>query len=143
MKILALLPIIALAVIVSFAFGACRPHRHGNGWDTERAVRFASRKLDLTSEQKEDLKQVLDEAKAEMGDHKDRWTSSRDEVRGMILGDSLTADDITAMMARHEEDRAEMRDMFAEKAAQVHAILTPEQRQKLVDLMERRWRRHR
>jgi Spy/CpxP family protein refolding chaperone len=142
MKILALAPFIALALIVSFAFGACRPHRHSEGWDTERAVRFAARKLDLSKQQQEELERILADAKAEMAGPRERWEGSRDEVRRMILSDSISAADIEKMMAAHDEDREEVRGLFAEKAAEVHAILTPEQRQKLVDLMERRWRRH-
>ena len=84
----------------------------------------------------------LGEGKGKYISRKDRWEGSRNEVRELILRDDLSAADIESVMATHEGDREEMRRLFAEKAARVHAILTPDQRRKLMDLMDRRWRRH-
>lgn len=116
----------------------CRPWKHKS--PEERAEWMAKRitkELDLNDSQKQVLNKIKDEIvakhKAEKGNHEIQLQ----EMTTLLRADTIDNARLTALRKRHQAHRESMEAMFVEKTLELHKVLTPEQRNKAADLMEK------
>lgn len=103
----------------------------------EWVVSAIKRKLDLNDEQKAKLDAVkqafLDTRKAHEGDRKKHF----EEVKQMILSDKLDANKVKALMQERHKAMEQGFDPVFSKVQEFHASLSPEQKKKAVELMDK------
>lgn len=129
--------LIAGVLAISFvALIAC--HRHGGpeqraDWITGKI----SRELDLNDAQEAKLETVKQAFLENMKQHKGERSQSLDKVKQMISGDRLEAAQVKSLMAQRQKMMDESFDKVFGKVADFHASLTPEQKKKAVELIEK------
>jgi len=93
-------------------------------------------KLDLTQDQQDQIQAIVDAGKPELDALREQAQTARDEFRELYsIGDFNE----TAFRSHFESQaqlHVEMQLIGAEMASQAFAVLTPEQQQELLDLME-------
>ncbi|MFQ5509248.1 MAG: Spy/CpxP family protein refolding chaperone [Leptospirillia bacterium] len=133
---------IPLALMAMTATGCGRHSAH----NPERAVAYITKKLDLAPDQQTRVSGILEGLVADQGAHK----AVRSEIYADVV-EQLRSDtfDTAHLNRRIDAATAGMEDHFRKVSgalAEVHAALTPEQREKLAALMvkhqDRGHRRH-
>jgi len=131
-----------LVVVASLASVAavtnCRPWKHKS--PEERAEWMAKRitkELDLNDAQKQVLNKIKDEIVARMKAEKSERQQQFKEVPTLLRADTIDNGKLTAIRKRHQAHRESMEALFVEKALELHKVLTPEQRNKAADLVEK------
>src|SRR4051812_10746832 len=137
-----------------FAFG--RRHRHphqeqpepgfgwggyfaqgegGGGFGVRRPLRFLAHKLELDEKQVAALAKILDELKIEraQGEVDDRRALA--DFADAVGGEAFDNAKASAAGDRRVESSRRLRDAVAKSLGQIHAILNPDQREKLAYLI--------
>ena len=112
-----------------------RPGRHLDAGRAERMVKIISKKLDLTDAQKAGLDKIKDSILAkqkEMEENAER-AKSMEEIAGIIKSDKIDRAGLIKLIEAKEAQVKGMRDFMIDKLIEFHALLTPEQRQKLAE----------
>ena len=122
--------------------GCFMPHHHDadrfearSGFGVRRPLRFLAHKLDLDEKQITALVRILGELKTE------RAQAEVDDRRALAeFADAITADAFDTAKAasageRRVQSAAKVRDTLIRSLEQIHALLTPEQRQRLAYLI--------
>jgi Spy/CpxP family protein refolding chaperone len=137
-----IVPIIVVVILVSLGVVSCGgPRRGGHANKTDYVVKKLSKELDLTEDQQTRVRDLADRTWADMESRKPDWQSKREEVKGLFLSEELTPEDVEQFVEQNTPDHEEMRSLFAERLAEFHAILTPDQREELVETVDRKWHR--
>jgi Spy/CpxP family protein refolding chaperone len=116
--------------------------RHDPGKRAECAVSRISSKLDLSKEQEKVLVGIKDELMAKRGEFKPVRTALFDEIVRQTRSDKVDAGEINKRLDALEAKIREMRPILVSRFAEFHATLTPEQRAKLANEMEKRRKWH-
>ena len=122
--------------------GCFMPHHHDadrfearSGFGVRRPLRFLAHKLDLDEKQITALVRILGELKTE------RAQAEVDDRRALAeFADAIAADLFDTAKAasageRRVQSAAKLRDTLIRSLEQIHALLTPEQRQRLAYLI--------
>jgi Spy/CpxP family protein refolding chaperone len=132
--------IVLISLFVVAGLGACKRGRHFRGFDKfdqEAAVNRIASHLDLTESQKTDLNaiagDVLAKAKEMHADHE----AHRQEFAEMVLQESISRETVDRLMNEKFDRMKALTGMVADRLIEFHATLTPEQRTKIVELMEK------
>ncbi len=131
-----------LSIFVMIAFSACqggKMFRSHFGDDTEKAayriqygVEKMTRTLDLDDGQQAQLRSMAETLHARVVEMRKDREKGKAEVIELVSREKIEAREIDEFLARKMEQIAPVRRLFAENLAGFHAMLTPEQRQKLV-----------
>lgn len=122
------------ALIAITIFTGCGPHRNDPPEKKiDKGFEFFADKLDFTDAQEKKLDKVRDEVKAELAKHKGLHEKTHGEAVKLLEKDTITKEDVMAIFEEHKKVRDEMAPFFAEKIAEVHAIMTPEQRKEVAE----------
>ena len=98
----------------------------------ERMIERVDHKLDLSDSQHASLEKMVGEAREFIRErHRDRTN----EMADLWRRDKINADDVATVIRTRKEKHDEMHNFFAVKAAEFHAILTPQQREKMAEEM--------
>jgi len=92
--------------------------------------------LNLTDQQKADIDKIKQEIKAKRESMKKDRGSKMDDFANAFKQDKLDKETLKSLEQKHEADRQEMKDFMMEEMVKFHDILTPEQRNKVVDKMK-------
>jgi Spy/CpxP family protein refolding chaperone len=134
-----MMPILGLLAIFILSSGCSRWHSQPMEKKATKIADRISKKLDLTESQRAELKQIKDEIVAKIKSKEN--VAQRKEIRTaffeMFKGDSLTKEKLMDLYQKNEGAQKEMREFLMDKLAQFHKMLTPEQRTKFVDWMEK------
>jgi Spy/CpxP family protein refolding chaperone len=107
----------------------------GGGWGVRRPLRFLAHKLDLDQKQVAELARILDELKIERAQAEVDDRRARAEFADAILGANFDAGKAGAAGERRIQSAAKLRDALIRALAGIHALLTPEQRERLAYLV--------
>ncbi|TGN19682.1 Spy/CpxP family protein refolding chaperone [Leptospira idonii] len=131
-------PVLILFVaVMGFVFASnCRGHK-----SFEKRVEWVAgkltSKLDLDDAQKAKLESIKAELIAkhkEVRPKHDGWIT---EVTAQIKNDKIDTKALDKMSAERDSHHTEMRKFFQQKLVEFHAVLKPEQRTKLAELIEK------
>lgn len=119
---------------LGFARGFYDNHRGGkHGGPLGFLMDVAVKDLDLNDQQKKEVDNIKSEIKAKMESKKDSRKNDMDEMINMFRSDNFDKTKALDMMKQHDADRDEMRSFMLDETAKFHAVLTPDQRNKLAD----------
>ena len=132
---------ISLAVLTLLAACGRSPD---DRWDrrSDYVVRRLDRELNLTQEQRVEVEALVAEVTAEMASRRESSEPQFDEAQALFRQDRLSAEEVEAFIEAYEGDRQQTRRFMAQKVAEFHAILTPEQRDRLAQLAEEHHTKH-
>jgi Spy/CpxP family protein refolding chaperone len=94
------------------------------------------KELDLSSEQKEKLKEAMKSAMGERGKGKEHFAQRREEMKKLM--ESFKSDQFTGELPGHGKDGSAMVDRILKFAEVATPILTPEQRTKASEMLRER-----
>ncbi len=136
---------LTMAAFIGISMAGC----HRGPWNNDgppdraelerRASYFKARiadKLELTESQKAELDRMVAELQAkheELSSHRQEF---KDQCLDLLKQDHLEAEDITRLIDTRRPDFEELLSLVAEKIAEFHNLLTPEQRAKLAANIE-------
>ena len=119
-------------------FGGQGPHDGdfgGGSFGVRRPLRFLAHKLDLDDRQVAELARILSELKTERAqaavDHRRSTAAFADTIAGATFDESKVAEVANARVRTAEH----LRDALVKALGKIHALLTPEQREKLAYLI--------
>lgn len=141
------------AFLLAGFWGCQRAAAHGDGNDafSRHKVDWVKKeltdKLELTETQEAELDRIIETVKAEHADLHAAYPDFRSAFFDELRKDQLTAGEIRELFESRRPAFEEMMTVILEGIADFHAVLTPEQREKLVAEMEAhkdrcRFRRH-
>ena len=126
--------IVSLLIIVSGVM-ACR-HHSGHGFDKfalEAMNKRIASELDLNESQQASLESITAEFKAKMEEMHAGSKERRIQAADMIRQDAIDRETVDQMIAEHRDKLLELADLAADRLIAFHAVLTPEQREKIAD----------
>jgi outer membrane murein-binding lipoprotein Lpp len=93
-------------------------------------------KLDFTNQQKDLMKEITNEIKADFADEKSHKLAMKDEVQKMILAPELDRTKVRALIMARQERMNSKVDKYLEKVAALHRTLNQEQRNEIIEKMD-------
>ena len=111
------------------------PFEGQSGFGVRRPLRFLAHKLDLDPKQVAELARILDELKIERAQAEVDDRRARAEFADAILGAAFDADKAGAAGERRVQSAAKLRDALTRTLAAIHAVLSPEQRERFAYLV--------
>lgn len=92
--------------------------------------------LNLTDQQKTDINKLKDEIKAKRESMKKDRQSPMDDFANAFKQDKLDKETLKSIEQKHEANRQEMKDFMMDELIKFHDILTPDQRNQVVEKMK-------
>jgi Spy/CpxP family protein refolding chaperone len=138
--------LIGLVVVGGVALAAAR-HARGGGWRHDPASmerRIASRmehvldELDATDAQRVQAREILKRHAPDLKAIREHHEATRGEVEELWRGASLDPGTLRGLVDRKIEEARDAGYKIADAAAELHGILTPEQRAQLAEMAEER-----
>jgi Spy/CpxP family protein refolding chaperone len=115
------------------------PHHHHeadrSAFGVRRPLRFLAHKLDLDEKQITAMVRILDELKTERAQAEVDDRRSLAEFADAVAGEAFDASKAASAGERRVQSAAQVRDTLIRALQQIHALLTPEQRQRLAYLI--------
>jgi len=140
LRSLTIIAIIAVLGLGSTAFVGCQ-HRGGHrGLDF--MVDYMTEALDLTADQEAMANAFKDEILAKAKEmHADK-KQMHDEIKTQLSSEVIDTDRVKALMIEHRTGMETVMDLAVDRIAEFHATLSPEQRTKLLNKLEKFEKRH-
>jgi Spy/CpxP family protein refolding chaperone len=107
----------------------------GGGWGVRRPLRFLAHKLDLDQKQIGELARILDEFKIERAQAEVDDRRARAEFADAVLGEAFDANKASSAGERRVQSAARLRDALIGTLRGIHALLRPDQRERLAYLV--------
>lgn len=95
-----------------------------------------TKELNLTAQQKADIDKIKEEIKAKRQSMKKDRGSKMDDFANAFKQDKLDKETLKSLEQKHEADRQEMKDFMMDELIKFHDILTPDQRNQVVEKMK-------
>jgi len=136
---------IGAAALIGLGMFAGRRHRwhghHGHGFHhhggfRRRGLRYVLERLGTTPGQEKAILSAIEDLKDRADDARDELRGTRKAVADALRQDRLEADAFAALFDGHVARLEVLRDEAAKAASTIHEALTPEQRDRLADLVE-------
>lgn len=129
--------LIAAALLIAVRGIATAQNMHGFGDDPLGMIMGRiSESLDLNSSQKQHLEKIKDEIRVKMDSKKQDRENDFEEFAGEFKKGTLDKNKLNELAVKKEKDREEMRNFMLDKLVEFHAMLTPEQRNKVIEEMK-------
>ncbi len=136
-KLFAIIALFSLA-----GMNACRPWKHKSPEErAEWMVKRISKELDLNDTQKQALNRIKDEFIAKHKADRPQMEAQFAALSDLVRSDTIDQAKLKDLRKKHQAHRESMENFFVEKAIEFHKVLTPEQRVKAADLMQKYFRK--
>jgi Spy/CpxP family protein refolding chaperone len=131
--------ILGLLAIFVFSNGCSRWKSQPIEKRAMKIVERISKELELSDSQRTELNQISEDIikKFKSPESVEKRKEIRKAFMEMIKENSLTKEKLTALHQKQEEGQKEMQEFLMEKFIQFHKMLTPGQRIKLANLIEK------
>lgn len=121
--------IILMSLLALGSTAAMANHQHKNG------LKPILKQLDLSQEQRQDLRQLLRESKGDMQSVSQDMKAFRQNMLLLVQADTYDQDAVTSLLEENQEVRTQKRLRKAQKQHLLFQSLTPEQQDKFVSLI--------
>jgi len=131
---------VAGVIAAGIAIGGCAKKRFLYKSPEKRAefiVKKLTRTLDLTRDQVEKLNKIKNEILARTKNFRNDREDLYNQAIALIKSDKLDANALKNWISRHEQIRNELKPFIIDKIIEFHDMLTPEQKNKLAEKMEK------
>lgn len=140
--------LVAGAVLVAFLgvfFSGCSRMHFCHPSPEKRAdyfVKHITKELDLNNEQKARLNKIKDEVLAKFKEAKAEKADMHNKAVALIKQEKLDAATLDKFISEKEDKFKKIKPFMIEKIIEFHSMLTPEQKVKLVEEMEKIHKKH-
>lgn len=131
---------ITLLAVSGFILAGCGPQRFFCATPEERAamiVKKMTRDLSLTKEQVEKVNRIKEEILVKTKNIRDERESVHSDMKALITSSKLDRNQVNRFIAGREDKFRALKPFFVDKLVEFHAILTPEQRAKVAEKMDK------
>lgn len=134
---------VAVAGLIALANPAAAHGSFGGGrgggklFASSFQIAYMARHLDMTEEQKAQLRDVLDAARPEADRLADAMIDNRQSMKALRKSETFSEDEIRAIADQQGRLTADMIVLHARVRSQIGAILTPDQRERLEKMRKR------
>jgi protein CpxP len=125
------------------AGGGPRAGYEGHGWHREGGLPRMFEQLNLTQEQRDKINQIMNEGKPVRQDKMKALWENRKALRDQAMAETYDAQRVRELADQQAKLRAELTVMRTETFHNIYSVLTPEQKQKLVEMKQQRKGQHR
>jgi Spy/CpxP family protein refolding chaperone len=137
-----IIPLAAIAVLVisGFMLAGCGPRRFFCATPEDRAAMIVKKitcDLKLSKEQLEKVNRIKDEILAKTKNIRDERESVHNEMMALVKSDKLDRNMVNRFITAREDKIRALKPFFVDKIVELHALLTPEQRIKVAEKMEK------
>jgi periplasmic protein CpxP/Spy len=132
--------VVGFLVLSGILFGGCIRKRIICSTPEQRAefiVNRISSSLDLSKEQAEKLNKIKDEILARIKSRPNDREAFHNELIGLVKSDKLDRNMIENFIGKREERMKELKPFLIDKLVEFHNILTPEQRNRIVEKLDK------
>ena len=130
--------LVVFATVASIAAISCRGWKHKSPEErAEWATKKITKELDLNDAQKQVLQAIKSDLLAKLAAHKSERDAQLQQFTALIRQDSIDKLKLGELKKKHQQMRDKAEDLFLEKIVEFHKILTPEQRNKSADLVQK------
>ncbi len=129
--------VLGLIATLGVAIGVTYHHFYGPEHRAEWIVKRISSKLDLDTTQSAKLQAVIDTVNSLRQDKFKSHEQVLDQIRNSIKSDTLDKQLLLGMVNEHADTVKQLAPAVIDKLAEFHASLTPAQREKLADHLDR------
>ena len=100
--------------------------------------------MDLTDQQQETLEEIKNEIMQKAKDMRAEHESMRENIVAQLKSDAINKEQLKADIAQHRVQMDGLIELAIDRLAEFHQTLTPEQKEKLVNKIEKfhRWHHH-
>lgn len=118
-------------------------HDRRGGWDREDGEQLPPmlRRLELSDAQRDQIRELMRSQSETMRAGAEAHRKTHDELRQLPMSDNYSEAKLKALAEASGKAAAEMAELRARTARQLHQLLTPEQRQQLAKMSEQRMER--
>ena len=131
--------VIALSLSLLF-FAGCRQRGHHKG--AEFMIDYMSEALDLTDAQQAQLEDIKDEMFAKAKELHDQKKAQHEEFMTLVQAEAIDPVQLKSMIAGHRAKMDEVVELAVDRVVAFHATLSAEQKEKLVEKIEKFHRFH-
>jgi len=140
MRTLTIITILTLLGLGALLFTGC--HHRGPNRGADFMVDYMTEALDLTEDQEAMANAFKDEIFAKAKEmHADK-KQMHAEIKTQLSSEAIDTERVKALMIEHRTGMETVMDLAVERIAEFHATLSPEQRTKLINKLEKWERRH-
>lgn len=134
--------LIAVPIIGLLTLAGCRHPGHQKG--ALFMMDYLTEVMDLTDEQQAQLDEIQDELMTKAKDMRAEHKNMHAMIVAQLKSDSINKEQLKADIANHRAQMDDLIDLAIERLAEFHQTLTPEQKDKLVNKIEKfhKWHRH-
>ena len=125
------------ALLLSTSAFAKHGGERGEGFHGKPPMHHFAKALDLTDTQKEQIKQILESAKASKKDNKQSMHDYHVALRSLIESDAYSDEAVKALYLQYQTTFTEQQVQRASIEHQINAVLTAEQLEKKKQLAEK------
>jgi len=125
----------------SALFVGCNHRGHDRG--AAFMLDYMVEALDLNEDQQAMASSFKDEIMAKVKGMHSGKKQMHDEIKAQLAGKSIDKLRVKALVAEHRAGMDEVIDLVVDRVAEFHATLSPEQRTKLINKLEKFEKRHR
>jgi len=132
--------VVGFLVLSGIIFGGCIRKRIMCSTPEQRAefvVKRISSSLDLSKEQVEKLNKIKDELLSRIKSRPNDREAVHKEFIGMVKSDKLDKNMVENFINKREERMKELKPLLIDKIVEFHYILTPEQRNRVVEKFDK------
>lgn len=137
--------IFAACLFMSSPYASPEPRDHGMHYKQDGEHKKHKRhhdwwlkKLDLSEEQRQQVKTITDEMKPQLKEQKAQLKDVSKQIRELVMSDNYDEGQVNQLADRKGDIVAELTKLKAAKKARVYALLTPEQKEKLANLRQKK-----
>lgn len=112
------------------------PHR----FDPEARIERMADQLDLTKEQRDKVRAIVDKSRPQTRELRDKLADNRKQLRTLVQQGNAKEADVRKLADAQGKLMADMIVQRTKVRNEIHAVLTPEQREKLQQRFEQRGR---
>lgn len=121
--------------------GSGKEHHGQRGFDSEQRINRMADRLELSTEQRDKVRAIADKSRPALRTVHDKMRDNRQAMRVLMQQEKPTEAEVRKLADVRGKLVAEMTVLRARMKSDIHAVLTPEQRDKLKQHSEQR-RRH-
>jgi periplasmic protein CpxP/Spy len=130
--------LVILAAIASIAVISCRGWKHKSPEErAEWVTKKITKELELNEAQKQTLHTIKSDLLAKLEAQKSERDAQLQQFTALLRQDTIDKTKLNDLKKRHQQMRDKAEDIFLEKIAEFHKVLTPEQRNKSADLVQK------
>lgn len=130
--------LIVMGVMAALTAGSCRNWKHKSPEErAEWVTKKITKELDLNESQKQTLAAIKTDLLAKHAAEKAERESQLRQFTELMRKDTIDTTKLAELKKKHQQLRDRAEEQFLAKIVEFHKVLTPEQRNKSADLLQK------